>query len=324
MKKLSLALSIALTFSTLSSFAAQTKEQVGVWPTIPFIRGADLCVYKDAYSTTRTGYMDKMTGLAKDLMGAGAKGKEVLPMLVGFNNLYDQNIAAANQYKYMEVTLESTLKSYVSDYYRNLRPRVQRLSFTRVNDVLSVVRAAANGQRDGYLDQGLVDKLDYIAYGSYALAPNCQGDIQVTLHMIGRDGVEISYIGNGPPATVMSQIASRMFEDFQRTKFPSTLKVGKKSLTLLGAMNGSVERTFSAKNAERACDTLGGRLPTGLELEMIDAYGDWNGGVSINDAIWALSNGNVYAPHLRNPTPIRSESEVNRPDEGYSYYCVQD
>ena len=268
--------------------------------------------------------MDKMVGFAKDLMGAGAKGKEVLPMLTGFNKMYDQNLAAANQYKYMEVTLESTLKSYVSDYYRNLRPRVQRFSFTRVNDILSVVTAAANGQRDGYLDQNLVNKLDYIGYGTYALAPNCQGDIQVTLHLTGRDGEELSYIGHGQPAVVMSQIASRMFEDFQRTKFPSKLKVGAKTLTLLGAMNGSVEKTFSVKNADRACETLGGRLPTGTELEIIDSYGDWNGGVSINDAIWALGRGYVYAPHLRNPTPIRSESEVNTRDEGVSYYCVQD
>ena len=324
MNSKSLLLSMALTISSLAAQAIPQKEQIGIWPTIPFIRGADLCAYKDAYGTTRSGYMDKMVGIAKDLMGAGAKGKEVLPMLVGFNGLYDQNIAAANQYKYMEVTLESTLKSYVSDYYRNLRPRVQRFSFTRVNDVLSVVRAAANGQRDGYLDQNLVDKLDYIGYGTYALAPNCQGDIQVTLHLMGRDGEELSYIGQGQPATVMSQIASRMFEDFQRTKFPSTLKVGKKSLTLLGAMNGSVEKTFSVKNASRACETLGGRLPTGTELEIIDSYGDWNGGVSINDAIWALSGGDVYAPRLRNPTPIRSESEVNARDEGYRYYCVQD
>lgn len=323
MKKLSLALTFALSFTAISGLAAQ-KEQVGIWPTIPFIRGADLCVYKDAYGSTRSAYMDKMTGLAKDLMGAGAKGKEALSMLVGFNNLYDQNLATANKYKYMEVTLESTLKSYISDFYRNLRPRVQRMSFTRVNDVLSVVRAAANGQRDGYLDQSLVDKLDYIAYGTYALAPNCQGDIQVTLHMIGRDGAETSYIGHGKPAVVMSQIASRMFEDFQRTKFPTTLKIGKKTLTLLGAMNGSVEKTFSPQNAERACDTLDGRLPTGTELEMIDAYGDWSGGVSINNAIWALADDYVYAPHLRNPTPVRHKSQVNNPEDGYSYYCVQD
>ena len=303
----SLFLAVALLFTSLFAQAIPQKEQIGIWPTIPFIRGADLCAYKDAYSTTRSGYMSQMVGLAKDLMWVGARGKEAVSMLTSFNDLYNQNLLAANQSRYMEVTLESTLKSYVSDYYRNLRPRVQRFSFTRTNDVT---------------DPNLSEKLDYIGYGTYALAPNCQGDIQVTVHLVGRDGEEISYIGNGQPAYVMSQIASRMFEDFQRTKFPSKLKVGNKMLTLLGAMNGSVEKTFSVKNAERACDTLGGRLPTGTELEIIDAYGDWNGGVSINDVVWALDRGYVYAPHLRNPSPIRSPSEVNA-DE-YAYYCVQD
>lgn len=300
---------LVLVFSAFAAQAIPQKEQIGIWPTIPFVRGADLCTYKDAYDTTRTGYMNKMVGIAKQLMYSGARGKEAVAMLMDFNYLYDQNIAMANQYRYMEVTLESTLKSYVSDYYRNLRPRVQRFSFTRTNDVN---------------DPNLAEKLDYIGHGSYSFAPNCQGDILVTVHLVGRDGEEISYMGQGAPAVVMSQIASRMFEDFQRTKFPTTLKIGKKTLTLLGAMNGSVEKTFSVKNASRACETLGGRLPSGDELEMIDSYGDWNGGVSINDAIWALSGGYVYAPHLRNPSPIRSESEVNARDEGFSYYCVQD
>ena len=303
----SLFLAVALIFTSVFAQAIPQKEQIGIWPTIPFIRGADLCAYKDAYSTTRSGYMAQMVGLAKELMWVGAHGKEAVSILTSFNDLYNQNLLAANQSRYMEITLESTLKSYVSDYYRNLRPRVQRFSFTRTNDVT---------------DPNLTEKLDYIGYGTYALAPNCQGDIQVTVHLVGRDGEEISYIGNGQPAYVMSQIASRMFEDFQRTKFPSKLKVGNKILTLLGAMNGSVEKTFSVKNAERACATLGGRLPTGTELEIIDAYGDWNGGVSINDVVWALDRGYVYAPHLRNPSPVRSPSEVN--SDEYAYYCVQD
>lgn len=297
---------LAITVFSLAVNAIPQKEQIGIWPTIPFVRGADLCAYKDAYDTTRTGYMFQMVSLAKQLMYSGARGKEAVSMLTSFNSLYDHNMAIANQYRNMEVTLEATLKSYVSDYYRDLRPRVQRFSFTRLSDIS---------------DPNLADKLDYIGHGTYSFAPNCQGDILVTLHLQGREGEEISYIGQGAPAVVMSQIASRMFEDFQRTKFPSTLKVGKKFLTLIGAMNGSVEKTFSVKNAAQACDTLGGRLPTGTELEIIDSYGDWNGGVSINDAIWAISGGYVYAPHLQNPSPVRLESELNPGEK--SYYCVQ-
>lgn len=314
--------SVLLLFSLgIVAFSATAFSQTTIWPTIPFIRGADVCGYKDAYGQTRSEYMAKMVGLAKDLMQAKATGKDVLPILVGFNNLYNQNIALATQYNYLDVTLESTLKSYVSEYYRNLRPRKELLSFKNVNDVLGIVQAASQGQRDGYLTPDMVQRLTFIGYGSYSFAPNCKGDILVTLHLTGQDGQQISYIGQGPVQTVMSQIASRLFEDFQRTRFPSTLKVGKKTITLLGGMNGSVDKALSPKNAQKICETLDGRLPTADELEIINAYGDWSGGVSLAGTVWALPGNKVYAPHLMNPSPVREPWEVN--EKEVSYFCVQ-
>lgn len=301
---------------------ATAVERVNIWPTIPFVRGADLCRYKDAYGQTRTDYMSKMVKLASELMKEGAKGKEALALLTTFNQMYDQNLALATQHQYMDVTLESTLKAYVSDYYRSLRPRVQKISFNQVNDVLSIVRAASQGQRDGYLDANLVSKLDYIAYGTYAFAPNCAGDIQVTIHLVGRNGDQKSYLGQGQPSVVMSQIASKIFEEFQRTQFPSKVKVGKKILNLVGGMNGSVDRAPSVNIAKLACDTLDARLPNEFELEILNTYGDWSGGVSLNDQIWALPSGMVFAPMLRNPSPVRHTWEVNATE--FLYYCVQD
>lgn len=301
---------------------ATAADRVNIWPTIPFVRGADLCRYKDAYGQTRTEYMSKMVKLASELMKEGAKGKEALSLLTTFNQMYDQNLALATQHQYMDVTLESTLKAYISDYYRNLRPRVQKISFNQVNDVLSIVRAASQGQRDGYLDHNLLSKLDFVGYGTYAFAPNCAGDIQVTIHLIGRDGDQKSYMGQGAPAVVMSQIASKMFEEFQRTQFPSQIKVGKKMLKLIGGMNGSVDRAPSTTIAKQACETLDARLPNEFELEILNTYGDWSGGVSLNDQVWALPSGKVFAPMLRNPSPVRETWEVNAQE--FLYYCVQD
>lgn len=322
MKNLFLIFALFIAVQPKASHAKLPDDgKVDIWPTIPFVRGADLCRYKDAYGQTRAEYMNKMVGLASELMSGGAKGREVLSILVGFNQMYDQNLALATQYQYLDVTLESTLKSYMSDYYRNIRPRTQRISFTSTNDILSLVRAANGGQRDGYLDAGMLAKLDYVAYGSYALAPNCQGDIQVTLHLVGRDGDEISYIGNGQPSVVMSQIASRIFEDFQRTQFPSVIKVGNKNLTLIGGMNGSVDRAASPAIAKASCETLEARLPNENELEILNAYGDWSGGISLNDSVWALPSGKVFAPMLRNPSPVREVWEVNATE--FMYYCVR-
>lgn len=278
-----------------NSFAAA----VNVWPAIPFTRGVDLCRYKDAYSQTRSEYMSKMTGLASQLMWSGGSARESLSLLYGFNQLYDQNLTLAEQNGYLDITLESTFKSFISGYYRDLRPREQKISFTS--------RA--------------VDTLSYMAYGTYALGAECNGDIQVTLHLIGRQGDVKSYLGQGPPSVVMSRIAARIFEDFQRTQFPSRIKVGAKMLTLVGGMNGSVDVAASPLIASQSCETLNARLPDEFELEILNAYGDWSGGVSLNENYWALPAGKVFVPLLRNPSPVREVWEVNATE--FSYYCVK-
>lgn len=317
--------SIILSLFTIvitSTALASTDSRTNIWPTIPFIRGADLCRYQDAYSQTRTEYMTKMVSFAAALMRSGAYGNEAFALLRGFNQMYDQNLALATQHQYLDVSLESTLKAYISGYYRDFKPRTQKISFNNVNDIFSLIRAATDGKRDAYLDPTLLARLDYIAYGTYALGANCNGDIQVTLHLIGRDGDVKSYLGQGTPSVVMSQIAAKIFEDFQRTQFPSIIKVGAKSLSLIGGMNGSVDRAASPLIAKQSCETLGARLPNEFELEMLNAYGDWSGGVSLNQQYWALPSGKVFAPMLRNPSPVRETWEVNASE--YSYYCVQD
>ena len=318
---------IPLMFLSLISLSASAQVKmpkdgrIDIWPTIPFIRGADACNYADAYGRTRAEYMDGMVRNASSLMESGARGREALQLLVAFTSLYDRNQEIASRYQYLDVTLESTLKSYLDSYYRNLRPKTKKISFTHVNDLLAVVRAAANGQRDGYLDPAMLNKLDFIAYGSYALAPNCRGDIQVTLHLMGRNGMSESFVASGKPDTVMSKIASEMFELYQRTSFPTTLRIGNNHLTIVGGLNGSVDRVSDPKLAEQACLTLDARLPNQLEMELIDSYGDWSGGISLNDQVWAYPGGKVYHPGLRNPSPIRETWEVN--ERTYLYYCVR-
>lgn len=316
-----LTLGVTLLSSQVSASSFSNDERIDIWPSIPFVRGADLCQYHNAYGQTRSEYMSSMVRHAQDLMQSGAYGPEALQMLVEFNRLYDRNQALATRGHGLAVTLESTLKAYIDQYYRKLRPSFKRLSFRHMNELLNIVRITSAGQRDGQLSQDQLDKLDFIAYGTYTLAPTCRGDIQVTLHMIGKDGRSESYVAQGKPSVVMSQIASEIFTQFQRTQFPTTVAMGRTTLELIGGMNGSVDKTYSTQNAQRACQQLGGRLPNQFELEMLDARGDWSGGVSLNDKTWAMPNGKVYAPYLRNPTPVRSPWEVNAKE--FYYYCVR-
>lgn len=322
MKKL-LILVTALSFS-VAGFASTPLPADGrfdIWPTIPFVRGADLCAYKDAYGQTRAEYMNSMVQSAEKLLAQGIKGYEALNLLMAFDSMYDKNRELAVRYQYLDVTLESTFKAYMDQFYRQINPRSKKISFQYVNDIVNIVKAAREGMRDGYLDEALLAKLDFIAYGTYALAPDCKGDIQITLHLIGRDGRSESFIASGKPEYVMSKIAADIFTEFQRTQFPTTVKVGNKMLTLIGGLNGSVDRAAEPRLAEQACETLDARLPTEFELDLLNSYGDWSGGVSLNDKYWAMAGNKVFAPTLRNPSPVREKWEVNA--EEYLYYCVK-
>ena len=300
---------ISLTLSVFSlTVAAKSLPADGVvdiWSTIPFVRGADLCKFSDAYKQTRSQYMNRMVSQAERLMMAGMKSKDVLPMLVAFNNLYDKNqeLAQLN----LDVTLESSLKAFIDDYYRDLTPKQKKISFTNVDE----------------LSTAKVSKLDYIAYGTYTLAPSCKGNVSVTLHMVGKGGKTENYQATGSVDTVMSQIAAKIFTQYQRSQFPTSVRIGNRTLTLVGGLNGSVDKVSDPELAEQACDTLGARLPNRLEMEFIDSYGDWSGGVSLGEGetTWAYPGGKIYNPGLRNPTPIREKWEVN--DRIFSYYCVR-
>jgi hypothetical protein len=299
-------------------------KSANIWPSIPFVRGLDECAYNQAYSQTRLEYMDRLTSMASNLMESGAKGSEALQMLVTFDAMYDKNARNAVAGKYMEVTLENTLKAYLDGYYRNLDVINKNITFRHINSIQRIIRDASNGQRTGYLPENTFDYLDYVAYGSYTLAPNCRGNVSVTLTLVDRDGYTKSYHAINKPSVVMSEIASRMFEDFQRTSFPSKVKIRNRTMTLLGAPNGSIGTANDPQRAQYACEDMGGRLPKERELESLSYLGDWNGGVSINRAVWAITYGNstrVYHPGLMNPSPVRRISEVN--SRNIKYYCVK-
>jgi len=120
----------------------------------------------------------------------------------------------------------------------------------------------------------------------------------------------------------MQNIGLDIFETFQRTQFPSKLKIGNQQLELVGAPGTGVGNAPSPKSAEMACKAMKARLPTEDEYEYLSNVGDWNGGVTCaRGRLWAMANNMVMAPDLRNPSPVRSVVEF--PGKEFSYYCVR-
>lgn len=296
---------------------ASKAEVFGFWPRIPFnIIGANLCEFRAAYSQTRSQYIQEMVDNAKILLEAG--DFDPVKTLTAFNQMYERNLVYAR--RGLGVTLENSFKSQLDSLYRETRAKVKKLEFRHTNKIDTIINAAINGHQITYLNQNDVNQIDLFAYGSYSMSPNCNGNIIVTLSIIGKNGVANYYSAQGQPHLVMRNIAVQVFEDFQRTSFPSKLKMHNKTLTLLGGINENIDITTNLNEVENICQALGGRLPTEQEYKFIDSYGSWSGGISLGDKTWAMNWPNVYhAPFKR--YPVRPYSQVNAKE--YYYICVK-
>ena len=149
-----------------------------------------------------------------------------------------------------------------------------------------------------------------------------KGDLLVTVHVDLSCGHTYHFQAQGFPEQVMQSIGVQIFETFQRTQFPSKLKIGNQQLELVGSPGSGVGRAPSPRSAEMACKAVNARLPTEDEYDYLSNVGDWNGGVTCaRGKLWAMANNKVMAPDLRNPSPVRSAAEF--PGQEFSYYCVR-
>lgn len=301
------ALLLAFLIGTSIAHAGAPDKSFRIWPSIPFVRGADLCAYKNAYDSTRSEYMSKMVSLASELMYMGSYGAEAAAMLKKFNDLYDQNRRIGTYG--LDVTLENTFKAYLDQVYRQTRPRTKKLVFFNPGETSQVLNGGKN-----------IEDLGYIMHGTYSYAPNCAGDILVTLSVMNRNSEIETFQANGTPQIVMGYLAEEVFKHYQKTQFPSTISNGGKSLTIIGALNGDVAQVVGTRAAVAACDSLQARLPTEQEYMILEAYGAWDGGLDLGRTPWAMDRGYVFHPVMRNPSPVFPETNLN--DKTFNYVCV--
>lgn len=143
----------------------------------------------------------------------------------------------------------------------------------------------------------------------------------MTLHIETQSGQTFNYQARGMPDSVMGQIGYQVFSQFQKTQFPSQVMHKDKKLELLGAPGQLVGTTNSPRKAEYACECMQARLPTVGEYIYLNELGNWNGGVSSDKGLWALSQERVMAPEMPNPSIVRSAKEFQSPE--IHYFCVR-
>jgi hypothetical protein len=311
---------VAALLAVLVPAQAQTAAPA-LWPSIPFIRGADLCQYQDAYSRSRSSLMREMSAQVKELVFLGATPEEALVPLVVIDGLITKNRTLAAGGPGWDVTLEAAIKSSLDQMMREASPRVRRIGFYNPGSLVDLLNNLREQRQRGALDTRMLSRISGVAWGTYSFAPSCRGDILLTVHVELRSGETFSFSGSGLPETAAHMVANRMFTAFQTTRFPSDVLLGSKRLTLVGTPAGPVTHTPTPADAEHACASMSARLPTAEEYEQLSMLGDWSGGVSLKHDIWALPGGKVLAPDLRNPSPVRSADEVRGQD--LHFYCVR-
>ena len=300
---------------------AQAAKPIQIWPTIPFVRGKDLCQYQENYAKTKNQQSQEMLQNVVALIREGAKEAVAFGIVQAMDEMENANRAQSNAGMGMDVLLEGSFKATLDAYYRDLQPGQRKIAFFNPMPLTQLVRGLRDQKRQGYLDDRLVRDLYGIFWGTYSFAQDCNGQVLVTMHLEAKDGTTRSFQAQGLPQSVMQNVAGQVFDYFQKTKFPSKVMIGSRSIELLGAPSMPVAHTAGPAAAERACSNLNARLPTVAELEFIAALGDYNGGVSLRNDVWALPGGMVYAPDLPNPSPVRSAEEVRGPD--LHFYCVR-
>ena len=301
---------------------AQEHAIVNIWPQIPFVRGKDLCQYHDAYGRTKREQMAELTQTVRGLPREGVDSRNMVALLNAMDDQLNQQKSVAGSSPGMDIFLAGTLKASLDKVYRERNPQTRRFAFFNPSPLNELMRQKRSPLSPSEWDPFLIRGLSGVAYGTYSYAPSCKGDLLVTVHIDLACGHTYHFQAQGLPEHVMQNIGLDIFETFQRTQFPSKLKIGNQQLELVGAPGTGVGSAPSPKSAEMACKAMKARLPTEDEYEYLSNVGDWNGGVTCaRGKLWAMANNMVMAPDLRNPSPVRSVAEF--PGKEFSYYCVR-
>ena len=302
-------LKLTLIFVIVLSSAQADESIYKIWRQIPFnIQGANLGEFTSAFSKDRFNYLRELKKISYSL--SSGRYFQRKSEIERFNELYEKNLTYAS--KALGAFLESSFKSFLDQYYRSINPRVRKLSFSYGHSILQDLLRQSEIKLD--------ERLDFFFIGNYTLASDCSGHVIASLELIASNGNSRSYQAQGEVSIVMSKIASKVFEDFQRTQFPSQISYRGEKLTLLGGANNNVATSSSLFGLTDICRSKSARLPTLDEYKYLNALGSWSGGLFLKDKAWALDDSNVVikynGEHRRRNIAFISERK-------FHYICVR-
>lgn len=281
-----------------------------VFPNIRFVEGVDLPAFMEAYSKTMSAQRAEYVAQAKDLMSAGAFGAEAAKMLIDFDN-HILDLRARGKSR-MGVTLEASFKAHLDELYRKYNPPLHRLQFHSVH---------ANPP----------PLFELFIYGVYSVKSVGRPGLLMNVTVVDlKTGFERNYEAQGADVNAARLLARQVFDDYQKTKFPSSKKIMGKQLQLV--THGLIELEDGRrspmrelhKSAQWACDSYDSRLVSEKELKALVGIGEYRGGLTLartgeQNYFWAVDGEQVFISYngaVLNDTNMNPASFLN-------YICVK-
>jgi hypothetical protein len=198
--------------------ASAPPAVVNIWPQIPFTRAKDLCQYHDAYGRTKSEQMGELTQTVRSLLREGVDSRNLVALLNVMDTQVNQQRKVAGSSPGMDVLLAGSLKAAVDKVYQDRRPQSRRFNFFNAAPLNELLRQLRDPQKQAVWDPQVMRALSGVAYGTYAYAPTCRGDLVVTLHIDLSCGNTYHFQAQGFPEQVMQSMGQQVFETFQQTE----------------------------------------------------------------------------------------------------------
>ena len=310
--------------AALACFVAPIAQSapMTLWPTVPFVRGQDLCQFTDAYGLGKRQQTGAMIGQLERLLAAGIEQDRAVEALESIDQIIERDRREARRGDGIDLMLEGSFKASLEEIYTRTAPETRILQFLNPATLDQALAQVRKSSSERTASAASLNAVDAFAWGTYAYAPSCSANLYVTLHVQERCGRIASFQAVGRPERVMGEIAAKVFGSYQATHFPTELAVKSGKVTLVSPAGQWVAEAATIEQAAKACAAMGARLPSADEYELMDVRGDWNGGICTQGRYWALEGARILAPELTNPSPIRRETEIST--DKVFFYCVRD
>ena len=289
------------------NFKSDTKRVATLWHHIPFYAGADLGQYQATMaqnrSEVRKQLLSELTETLGTLADKGARAEAMLEPLANIILMFDQmhDLHKARDVANINISLESQFKAALDQaFLRNdVRDAARKIQISRGTEpelLQYYLRGIGTTNPQGKTKapqsvkiqyaMEVYNQIDYISFGTFTHLGNNQ--FQVTLQMQGfKNGVARNFISQGTLTAALNNLASSVFDYFQKNEYPNWSAPQEKLAWLPMPTNPNRHNIYNSsqgytfEEAQAYCTTRGFRLPYARELLSAESGGGYKiGGIS--------------------------------------------